>query len=91
MRVLATCVVAGLLCVSVRVEAAVDCARVRALHQEGKRASDIARALGITTPDVQSCLAGEADEAVPARERTGLPLSQQLPAGDAPLPRPPNQ
>jgi hypothetical protein len=85
------CAVAVLSCVSVRAEAALDCARVKTLHDQGKRASDIARELDITTPEVQGCLAGEIEESAPAGGGTGLPLSRQLPAGDAPVRRPPNQ
>ena len=91
MRMSTVCAVTVLLCSSVSAEAGLDCARVKSLHDEGKRASDIARELGITTPEVQGCLAGEIEERVPAGGGTGLPLSRQLPAGDAPVPRPPNQ
>ena len=91
MRVSMLCAAAVVLWMSGRAEAALDCARVKALHQEGKRASDIARDLGITTPEVQGCLADEIEERVPAGGGTGLPPSRQLPAGDAAIPRPPNQ
>ncbi len=90
MRVSMLCAAAVVLCMSGRAEAELDCARVKALHQEGKRASDIARDLGITTPEVQGCLAGEIEER-PAGGGTGLPINRQLPAGDAAVPRPPNQ
>jgi hypothetical protein len=91
MRALTVCAVALVVSVNVPAQAALDCARVRALNQEGKRASDIAHELGITTPDVQSCLAGEAEDVAPTRAKTGLPLMPQLPAGDAAVPRAPNQ
>ena len=91
MRALSVCAVALAVSVSVQAQAALDCARVRELDQEGKRASEIARTLGITTPEVQSCLAGEVEEVAPAGVKTGLPLQPQLPVGDAAVPRPPNQ
>jgi predicted transcriptional regulator len=73
------------------VAAGFDCERVRALEKEGKRASEIARALEITTPDVQHCLAGEMEEPSPARqEAPGLPLVPARPETDAAVPRPRN-
>ena len=72
--------------------AALDCERVRALDKEGKRASEIARTLSITTPDVQACLANEGEPPGPVRRETsGLPLAPALRGTDAVIPRPPNQ
>ena len=91
MRIMMACA-AGVLLLAAAPAAALDCARVRALDGQGKRASEIARELGITTPDVQACLAGEPEEQSPSRERAGgLGLAPQLPASDSPLPRSPNQ
>jgi hypothetical protein len=72
---------------------ALDCARVRSLNAEGKRASDIARELSITTPDVQACLAGEVDEAPAPRVKhpAGSLIAPTLPSSDSPIPQPPNQ
>jgi hypothetical protein len=82
-----------LVMLSARGAQALDCARVLAMHDEGKRAADIARALGITTPDVQGCIAGELGEekAVKPPDRGGAATAPQLPTGDSPIPRPPNQ
>lgn len=62
---------------------ALDCARVRELASSGTRPADIARSLGITTPDVQSCLAGEAEEKPVANAANRLPLAPQVPQGGA--------
>jgi hypothetical protein len=75
---------------------ALDCARVQALNDKGERAADIAHQLGITTPEVQACLAGELGEekAVkppPETQRSGSLVAPQLPSGDSAIPRPPNQ
>jgi len=72
---------------------ALDCARVKALDADGKRASDIARQLGITTPDVQSCLAGEVEETPSpgVRQPKNSIINPTLPSSDSPIPRPPNQ
>ena len=69
--------------------AGLDCERVRALSHKGERASEIARTLGITTPDVQACLAGAVDEP-PANQANRLPLAPQVPANDAPIRRGPD-
>ena len=70
---------------------ALDCERVQALQREGKRASEIARELGITTPDVQACLAG-AVEPVPRGAQAGrIPLVPQLSGPNEPIRREPNQ
>jgi hypothetical protein len=72
---------------------ALDCARVQAMNDEGKRAADIARALGITTPEVQGCIAGELGEekAVKPPDRGSAVVAPQLPSADSAIPRPPNQ
>ncbi len=70
--------------------AGLDCARVRELSQKGERASDIARTLGLTTPDVQACLAGAVEETPPANQANRLPLAPQVPASDAPIRRGPD-
>ena len=75
---------------STPVMAALDCARVRELSQGGARASDIARTLGITTPDVQACLAGVVEEPVMANPAGKLPLAPQRPTGDGPIRRAPD-
>jgi hypothetical protein len=69
---------------------ALDCARVQELAKGGARASDIARTLGITTPDVQACLAGEIEEKPVANAAGKLPLAPQVPQGDAPIRRAPD-
>lgn len=72
--------------------AALDCERVRALDKEGKRASEIAREMGITTPDVQACLASERGETGWAGREVTIPPLAPAPGGaDAAMPRPPNQ
>ena len=48
---------------------ALDCARVRQLIDDGQRPADVARELGITTPDVQACLAGVVDVPEPGEHR----------------------
>jgi len=74
---------------------ALDCARVQERHDKGERPADIARALGLTTPDVQACIAGELGEEKAVRprdqERAGSLIAPQLPSGDSAIPRPPNQ
>ncbi|TMA80113.1 MAG: hypothetical protein E6J72_09210 [Deltaproteobacteria bacterium] len=93
MRTLTIVMIPALVLAGVSTAAALDCARVKALNAEGKRASDIARALGITTPDVQACLAGEVDDT--SKTRTQRPDTQvnapTLPSSDSPIPRPPGQ
>ncbi len=93
MRILTVAAVPVLLIASACTATALDCARVKALNAEGKRASDIARQLGITTPDVQSCLAGEAEETPAPRTQqpTGSLIAPTRPSSDSPIPRPPNQ
>ncbi len=63
---------------------ALDCARVRELASNGTRPADIARSLGITTPDVQACLAGAVEDKPVANAANRLPLAPQVPqSGDA--------
>ena len=83
-------VMAGMGLASAPAWAGLDCARVRELSQNGSRASDIARTLGITTPDVQACLAGAVEEPPPANPSTRLPLAPQVPQGDGPIRRGPD-
>ena len=70
--------------------AGLDCARVQEMKQQGSSAVDIARALGITTPDVQACLAGAVDEPQMARPAGKLPLAPQRPVNDGPIRRGPD-
>lgn len=70
--------------------AGLDCARVRELSQSGSRASDIARTLGITTPDVQACLAGAVEEPATVNPPSRLPLAPQVPQSDGPIRRGPD-
>lgn len=69
---------------------ALDCARVEELKQQGASAVEIARTLGLTTPDVQSCLAGVVEEPTRANPVGKLPLAPQRPIGDGPIRRGPN-
>jgi hypothetical protein len=73
--------------------AALDCPRVQKLNGEGKRPADIARELGVTTPEVQECLAGDGEQQAPAAaDANRLPLAQQAPSAAVnPVPRGPNQ
>ena len=93
MRIVMAAAVAICLLAHVHVALALDCARVKALNAEGTRASDIARQLGLTTPDVQSCLAGEVEEtpAPGVRQPTRSLINPTLPSSDSAIPRPPNQ
>ena len=85
-------IVGALLGVVASDASALDCDRVRAMQKDGKRPADIARELGITTPDVQGCLAGAIDDAKPVPRRpTGVGLQPPLPVGDGAVPRAPNQ
>jgi hypothetical protein len=83
-----TIMAALVLGVATGAHAGLDCARVREMNAQGTRASEIARALGLTTPDVQACLAGVVEEPV-ANQASKLPLSPQVPAGDGPIRRGP--
>ena len=70
--------------------AALDCARVKELQQQGSSPADIARALGLTTPDVQACLAGVVEEPPMASAPNKLPLAPQRPIADGPIRRAPD-
>jgi hypothetical protein len=70
--------------------AGLDCARVKELKQQGSSAVDIARTLGITTPDVQACLAGVVEEPQMANPAGKLPLAPQRPIADGPIRRAPD-
>ncbi|MBI3767388.1 MAG: hypothetical protein HY271_02715 [Deltaproteobacteria bacterium] len=92
MRILTVAAVPVLLLASVCTAAALDCTRIKALAAEGTRPSDIARQLGITTPDVQACLAGEVDESPPPRSQQPVgSMAPTLPSSDSAIPRPPGQ
>jgi hypothetical protein len=93
MRILTVAVVPALLLASVCTAAALDCARVKALQAEGTRPSDIARQLGITTPDVQACLAGAVEDTPPQRRQqpVGAAIAPTIPSSDSSIPRPPGQ
>ena len=93
MRVLTAAAIAVFVLTGGSTARALDCARVRALNDEGKRASDIARQLAITTPDVQACLAGDVEETPAPRTRqpSGAIMAPTLPSSDSPIPRPPGQ
>ena len=71
---------------------ALDCERVKTLQAQGKRPVDIARELGITTPDVQACLAGAVEKPAAPSQAGRVGLGSRL-SGDAdmPVPRGPNQ
>lgn len=84
---------AGLLLVlSGTAATALDCERVKALQAQGKRPADIARELGLTTPDVQACLAGVVEQPAAPSQAGRVGLGSRL-SGDAemPVPRGPNQ
>lgn len=70
--------------------AALDCGHVKELTAEGSSPADVARALGMTTPDVQACLAGVVDEPVMANPAGKLPLAPQRPIADTPIRRAPS-
>ena len=92
MRMLPVVVAPALVLLGACTAIALDCARVKALDAEGKRASEIAMQLNITTPDVQSCLAGRAEDTAPrARTQQAIPIAPTLPSSDSPLPHPPGQ
>lgn len=69
--------------------AALDCARVKELSAQGSSPADVARTLGLTTPDVQACLADAVEEPVMANPAGKLPLAPQRPVGDGPIRRAP--
>jgi hypothetical protein len=70
--------------------AGLDCARVKELKQQGTSAVEIARTLGLTTPDVQACLAGVVEEPQMANPAGKLPLAPQRPVADGPIRRAPD-
>jgi len=70
--------------------AKLDCARVKELKRQGSSAVEIARTLGLTTPDVQACLADEVDEPQLANPPSKLPLAPQRPVVDGPIRRSPD-
>jgi len=80
----------GLVLTSTVAMGGLDCARVKELSQGGARASDIARTLGLTTPDVQACLADAVEEPVMAPPAGKLPLSPQRPVVDGVIRRAPD-
>jgi hypothetical protein len=79
-----------LLLTTTPVFAALDCARVKEMQQQGSSPADIARALGLTTPDVQACLAGVVEEPPMASAPNKLPLAPQRPINDGPIRRAPD-
>ena len=91
MRMLPVVVAPALVLLGACTAIALDCARVKALDADGKRASDIARQLNITTPDVQSCLAGRVDDTPKRAAPQAIPIAPTLPSSDSPLPHPPGQ
>ncbi len=70
--------------------AGLDCARVKELKQQGTSAVEIARTLGLTTPDVQACLADVVEEPQMANPAGKLPLAPQRPISDGPIRRAPD-
>ena len=90
MRTTTTLLVAAAIAATSSAALALDCVRVRELAGNGTRPSDIARSLGITTPDVQACLAGEIEEKPVANPAGKLPLAPQVPPGDTPIRRAPD-
>ncbi|MEB2284481.1 MAG: hypothetical protein OZ922_07380 [Myxococcales bacterium] len=80
---------AVLVLAAAEVGAGLDCARVKEMKQQGASAVEIARALGLTTPDVQACLAGVVDEPQMANPAGKLPLAPQRPISDDPIRRGP--
>ena len=63
-------------------DAALDCGRVKELTAQGSSPAEVARTLGMTTPDVQACLADAVEEPVMANPAGKLPLAPQRPIGD---------
>ena len=84
-----TVVALAMLVTSAPTDAALDCARVKELSAQGSSPADVARTLGITTPDVQACLADAVEQPVMANPAGKLPLSPQRPAGDGMIRRAP--
>ena len=75
---------------STPVFAALDCARVKEMKQQGASPADIARSLGLTTPDVQACLADVVDEPSMANPPSKIPLAPQRSLADGPIRRAPS-
>ena len=90
MRTRTMAVTVILLLGSTPVFAALDCARVKELKQQGTSAVEIARTLGLTTPDVQACLADVVEEPQMANPAGKLPLAPQRPVADGPIRRAPD-
>lgn len=95
MRMTTTLALTGLLGTTLMIGSALalDCARVKALHAENKKPSEIARELGITTPDVQACLADEQPAAATDSRNRSRSLSSgaTIPAVGSGVHREPNQ
>ncbi len=70
--------------------AKLDCARVKELKRQGSSAVEIARTLGLTTPDVQACLADEVEDPQVVNPPSKLPLAPQIPVADGPIRRAPD-
>jgi hypothetical protein len=90
MRMTTTMALAMFLLTSAPALAALDCAKVEELKKSGQSPVEIARTLGLTTPDVQACLAGVVEEPTMANAPSKLPLAPQRPSGDGPIRRSPD-
>ena len=90
MRMTTVVAVVTLVLTSTPVKAGLDCARVRQLSQSGSRPADIARTLGITTPDVQACLAGVVEDPAMVNPPNKTSLSSRRPADDGLIRRGPS-
>jgi hypothetical protein len=66
-----------------------DCERVGALRDAGKSPAAIAIELGLTTPEVQACLAGVVEETEPDPRRP-VPVPFNAPGSTDELRRPPH-
>lgn len=87
---MATTAALVLVLVTSQAGAGLDCARVKQMKQQGASAVEIARELGLTTPDVQACLADAVEPPQMANPAGKLPLAPQRPAvGDGPIRRAP--
>ncbi len=84
MRMTTMLAAAAVVLVSTPAMAGLDCARVKEMKQQGTSAVDIARTLGLTTPDVQACLADVVEEPQMANPPSKLPLAPQRPVADGP-------
>jgi hypothetical protein len=82
---------AGAIAVSMAAPAwALDCTRIKAMTDEGLRPSEIAQALGITTPEVQACLAGAIPSEDEGEDQMQQRVPRDLPGSVDELRRPPN-